>query len=90
MSLIYPPWTDEQVAALNRWQACDHVHPFTCGLVEAGGKDDHGQLYATNKGWVCGYIGCKYTQNWAHDFMLKVPEDRAIDWLYRNRKKEKE
>jgi ribosomal protein S27AE len=27
---IDAPWTDEQVAALNRYQKLDHVHPFTC------------------------------------------------------------
>lgn len=25
------PWTDEQVAALNRWQASGVTHPYTCG-----------------------------------------------------------
>lgn len=75
MSLIYAPWTDEQVAALNRWQACDWVHPFTCGN---RGDQDHEHtggdiLVATNAGWQC--TSCDYTQNWAHDFMLKLPEN---------------
>lgn len=30
MERIEAPWTDEQVAALNRFQKLDHVHPFTC------------------------------------------------------------
>lgn len=29
---IRPPWTPEQVAALNAFQRCGRVHPFTCGV----------------------------------------------------------
>ena len=28
---ITPPWSPEQVAALNAWQHNPWVHPFTCG-----------------------------------------------------------
>ena len=31
-SVISPPWTPEQVEALNRWQTAGYVHPFTCGV----------------------------------------------------------
>lgn len=62
MSQTFAPWTDEQVAALNRWQRRGDVHPFTC---------DNGShvLVATNQGWICPKHGCDYRQNWAHVFM---------------------
>jgi hypothetical protein len=62
--MIQAPWTNEQVAALNRWQQSNWVHPFTCRC----GKD----LVATREGWRCG--SCDYTQDWAHDSMLGDPE----------------
>lgn len=53
----------EQVAALNRWQACGWVHPFTCG------KDGCGNdLRATNPGWICSNPNCNYTQSWLQHF----------------------
>jgi hypothetical protein len=60
--IILAPWTDKQVAALNRFQSYGLVHPFTCP-----GHDGDGDrtLLATNAGWVCRH--CSYTQNWAHD-----------------------
>jgi hypothetical protein len=73
---IRAPWTDEQVAALNRWQTSGRVHPFTCrdrgepGHVERPDAD-LGQLVATPEGWVCP--DCDYTQGWAHRFMLETP-----------------
>jgi len=62
---IKAPWTDEQVAALNRWQAYGFVHEFTC-------PNDHKMsvpLEATKRSWVCP--ACGYTQDWAHDFMFE-------------------
>lgn len=75
---IEPPWTPEQVAALNRWQRSPTVHPFTCGgdrgdaahtayALEHG--QDKGQLVASVNGWFCPV--CAYRQTWAHDFMVK-------------------
>lgn len=72
------PFTDSQVAALNRWQQDGRFHAFTCGndrhdeahkkyQAEHGG--DYGQLVATKDGWVCPVPGCGYTQQWAHEFM---------------------
>jgi hypothetical protein len=61
--MIYAPWTEEQVKALNRWQEAGYVHPFTCWE-----GDD---LVATTGGWVCPK--CSYQQNWAHSFMLEEP-----------------
>lgn len=71
MAQIKAPWTLEQVAALNRWQSNDHVHPFTCGSGNRKDErhmDKEGVLLATASGWVCPY--CDYRQDWAHDFML--------------------
>jgi hypothetical protein len=74
MASILAPWTPEQVAALQRWQAGGGFHPFTCC-----GHDDctrpqelnEGILIPTTTGWYCP---CgKYTQNWCHDFMLDPP-----------------
>jgi len=73
-----PIWTAGQVKALNDWQGCVHLHPFTCGnnrmdeahiayQKEHGG--DFGQLVATENGWICPV--CGYKQNWAHNFMMQ-------------------
>jgi hypothetical protein len=61
--MIKAPWTDEQVAALNRWQQAGFVHPFTCY--------DGDDLVATRDGWVCPH--CNYKQDWAHAFMFREP-----------------
>lgn len=67
--MISIPWTDEQVKALNAFQALKVMHPFTCGY-----RDDHysvneGVLLATTSGWECPYRHCEYMQFWAHEFM---------------------
>jgi hypothetical protein len=63
---IKAPFTDEQVVALNRWQAAGNVHPFTCTA--------HHTLVAHSYGWRCSMKGCEdYRQNWAWSFMLKEP-----------------
>lgn len=65
MSIVTAPFTEMQVAALNRWQTLGYVHEFTCP------SDDHDRdsrvLTAGPDGWVCST--CGYRQNWAHDFM---------------------
>ena len=63
---IKSPWTDEQVAALNRWQR-GFMHGFTC-------PNDHPNittvaLFAHRSGWICPL--CDYRQDWAHDFMFE-------------------
>jgi hypothetical protein len=83
MARIEAPFTDHVVAALNRWQAAPHVHPFTCGgdrgdaahkaYAAQHGQHDWGILVATRLGWRCPV--CDYVQTWAHDFMLDVPPD---------------
>lgn len=57
------PWTEDQTAALNRYQDAGWMHPFTC-------PHGHGNLRATTDGWVCDTHTCDYTQDWCHDFMF--------------------
>lgn len=71
---IEPPWTPEQVAALNRFQQTGFMHPFTCPDHHGGDRD----LTATPEGWVC--LKCGYTQKWAHRFMLDEPIDPLASW----------
>jgi hypothetical protein len=65
----HAPWTQEEVDALNRWQAAGYVHPFTC----ANDHDEPRTLRACVSGWICDHPKCGYTQYWAHQFMLDVP-----------------
>jgi hypothetical protein len=72
------PWTDEEVAALNRCQHDPERHPFTCGgnrsdeahkaYAATHGDFDYGILVAENNGWKCPV--CGYKQDWAHDGMF--------------------
>lgn len=82
-----PPWTTPQVFALNRWQRCGWVHPFTCGsgnrmdekhlkAAQIMNHGDPGTLIATEDGWMCA--ACDYRQIWAHDFMLDGPPPRPF------------
>jgi hypothetical protein len=59
---IHPPWSAEQIAALNAFQHDGRFHPFTCG-----NDSRHPVLVATPAGWICE--ACDYRQAWAHDFM---------------------
>jgi hypothetical protein len=66
---IRAPWTPEQVAALNRFQAEGGMHPFTCGGEHAPGSP---ALVAYTDGWRCPQPygeACDYRQDWAHAFM---------------------
>jgi hypothetical protein len=72
--VIRAPWTAEQVEALNRWQASDFVHPYTCGSGYRTNRSIHpdgeGRLVATEHGWVCP--NCDYRQEWAWAGSLHV------------------
>jgi hypothetical protein len=73
MDKITAPWTEEQVKALNTYQQHRIMHPFTCGGDNRNLKthpDGEGILVATKDGWICPF--CDYTQDWAHDFMIKL------------------
>lgn len=92
--IVRAPWTDEQVAGLNAWQAAGHVHPFTCGsedheIVLPRDREQraahpewpgtgHAVLIATPEGWVCSIQECAYRQDWAHDFMLQGPPPNPL------------
>jgi hypothetical protein len=65
--MIEAPWTDEQVEALNRWQAAGHVHEYTCPNNHAGSR----VLVAKNDGWHCP--SCVYKQTFAYDQTFKAP-----------------
>lgn len=67
MGTITAPFTDRQVAELNRYQVADIMHPFTCPQQD----DEHNEvvLMATTDGWHCPVRTCEYRQNWAHAFM---------------------
>ncbi len=56
---IEAPWTDENVAALNRQQNDARFHPYTCG------NNSNHILEATKNGWICPVEGCDYTQSWS-------------------------
>lgn len=77
-AIVRAPWTDEQVAALNRWQKSGVVHPFTCGNRDKSGHGwdrevgDYGVLEATPGGWVCR--ACGYRQPWAQSFCFDIDE----------------
>lgn len=69
---LRPPWTLEQVDALNQYQQDAPMHPFTCPYRDAPNHSDHDErdraiLVATETGWECR--DCPYTQDWAHPFM---------------------
>jgi hypothetical protein len=66
--IIVPPWTEEEVEALNQYQKRGLFHPFTCGRGHNIGRE--AILLATTNGWVC--LFCDYTLDWAHRWMLKV------------------
>lgn len=53
--IIYAPWTDKQVEALNFYQKSGRLHPYTCG--GGGGPCSGVDLVATNNGWVCPQCG---------------------------------
>ena len=69
---IYPPWSDEQIAALNTWQRLGVVHPFTCPV-----EGHRADLVAHEDGWHCPQ--CDYRQTWAPAVMLEA--DKVVAWL---------
>lgn len=53
---MHPPWTLDEVTALNAYQRDGWGHPFTCPL-------DRTVLVAYEGGWECR--ACGYEQDWA-------------------------
>lgn len=78
MPVVVPPWSSDQVAALNAFQRSGRFHPFTCGQRASHVGDDI--LVATGGGWVCPHEGCGYTQKWAHPLMTERLPDRRWPW----------
>lgn len=83
--LLLAPWTPEQVAALNAYQRCGQMHPFTCGKRDRHRSTNAGVLVAVEHGWTCPALGCDYRQNWAHPFMATGPWPRPTigPWRWR-------
>lgn len=80
--IIIAPWTEDQVAAINAWQASGVVHPFTC-------EADHARqqtLVAERDGWHCPDPDCSYTQDWAMtsmtdlDLLRRTQRTRTVIW----------
>jgi hypothetical protein len=68
---IVAPWTEEQVAALNRYQARGDFHEYACGT-----SSRHAPLVATTDGWVCR--DCDYRQDWAHAASVTMADAPSI------------
>ena len=75
IDMVHAPWTAEQIAALNAWQASGHVHEFTCPNEHEGSR----VLVAKRDGWHCP--GCVYTQTWAHAMMTLGPPPNPVDQM---------
>lgn len=73
LTKIAPPWTDEQVRALNQYQSDGWFHPFTCANNAVNDHRNHPVLRATTVGFVCD--ACGYTQDWAWLFMTEPCPD---------------
>jgi len=75
--MIRAPFTPKQVEVLNEFQNSGVIHPFTCAEC---GRD----LLATEQGWICSTLICRYTQDWAHAFMAsrEALETMAEGTLY--------
>lgn len=73
MTRVEAPWSDDQVASLNGFQACGLHHPFT------GTRGPNGEetiLIATSAGWI-EREGGPVVQTWAYDLMT--------DWSWKER-----
>jgi hypothetical protein len=62
--MVRQPFTPEQVASLNEYQASGIWHPFTC----RNRGQLHPNLVADTNGWHC--TKCDFKQDWAHPFMV--------------------
>jgi len=72
-----PPWTKDQVASLNGYQACDSFHPFTG---ERGPNNEETILIATENGWV-EREGGPVVQVWAYTSMADWSWKAGPRWL---------
>jgi hypothetical protein len=65
MTIVYAPWNDEQIDALDKWQCDNSKHPYTCICGES--------LTPYKNGWCCDY--CGHRQTWCFDFSIKENEE---------------
>lgn len=72
---IHAPWSDRQVEAINRFQQCNHVHPFTCGR-----ENCRDVLVAKHFGFVCP--SCNYKQDWCHTSMADGSWEQSIKRIW--------
>lgn len=72
------PWTDDQVASLNGYQAAWVFHPYTCGTDGCPRRAAGEVLTATRAGWECP---CGYRQAWAQLQMADWSWQRPADVL---------
>lgn len=63
MDVVWAPWDEDFVKAMNRFQTDGDFHPYTCGNGEHDWWDR--SLVATRDGWICPKDGCDYAQEWA-------------------------
>jgi hypothetical protein len=64
---VRAPFTAEQVASLNGYQASGTFLEFTCHGDGCPAADEQPVLVAAEDGWHCP--ACTYTQDWAHEMM---------------------
>lgn len=78
MSISIPPWTPEQVDAMNAHQRDPACHPYTCGSgnrTDAVHLDGEGVLVAGPWGWKCPF--CDYEQFWVAESMVNPVEEKS-------------
>lgn len=73
-NVIRAPWSETEVAALNKFQEGAPWHPFTCPFRDSDHEATPGRdpdvLEATVHGWRCPK--CGYRQDWAWGFMAEL------------------
>lgn len=62
MSMMYAPFTADQIQSINEYQESGNFHPFTCG-----NSSNHPVLVATQDGMKCPK--CHFCQKWVHEWM---------------------
>ena len=70
---IHAPFTAGQVLRLRQWQACDWVHPYTCG---SDAHDEVAKLNVEVRGLTCG---CGTLQTWAWDAVVPAGPFASFD-----------
>lgn len=74
---VQAPFTPQQVASINAFQASEVLHPFTCPCDD---HEPHVALRASTEALRCQSPGCLYSQNWVHGFMADGSWEKVADW----------